>query len=71
MCLFYPLIAHEVAMLHVIARIKLIKTEEGGRTSWVRSGYRPNIRFGDLYTNGARQTRDRSARGVSLSDGML
>ena len=39
-------------MLHVTARIKLLKTEAGGRTSWVRSGYRPNIRFGDLYTDG-------------------
>ena len=40
-------------MLYVTARIKLLKTEEGGRTSFVRSGYRPNIRFGDLYTDGA------------------
>jgi translation elongation factor EF-Tu-like GTPase len=40
-------------MLHVTARIKLFKTEEGGRTSYVRSGYRPNFRFGDLYTDGA------------------
>ena len=48
-------------MLPVIARIKLLKTEAGGRTSWVRSGYRPNIRLGDLYTDGARQTRGRSA----------
>jgi translation elongation factor EF-Tu-like GTPase len=40
-------------MLNVTARIKLLKTEEGGRTSFVRSGYRPNIRFGDLYTDGA------------------
>jgi len=40
-------------MLHVTARIKLLNTEEGGRTSFVRSGYRPNIRFGDLYTDGA------------------
>ena len=40
-------------MLHIIARIKLLKTEEGGRTSWVRSGYHPNIRFGDLHTDGA------------------
>jgi translation elongation factor EF-Tu-like GTPase len=39
-------------MLHVTARIRLLKTEAGGRTSWVRSGYRPNIRFGDLYTDG-------------------
>ena len=42
-----------VVMLCVTARIKLLKTEEGGRTSCVRSGYRPNIRFGDLYTDGA------------------
>lgn len=40
-------------MLHVAARIRLLKTEEGERTSWVRSGYRPNIHFGDLYTDGA------------------
>ena len=40
-------------MLHVTARIKLLKTEEGGHTSCVRSGYRPNILFGDLYTDGA------------------
>jgi len=40
-------------MLHVTARIRLLKTEEGGRTSFVRSGYRPNVRFGDLYTDGA------------------
>ena len=40
-------------MLHITARMKLLKTEEGGRTSCVRSGYRPNIRFGDLYTDGA------------------
>jgi translation elongation factor EF-Tu-like GTPase len=40
-------------MLHVTARIKLLKTEEGGRITWVRSGYRPNIRFGDLYTDAA------------------
>jgi translation elongation factor EF-Tu-like GTPase len=40
-------------MLHVTARIKLLKTETGGCTSCVRSGYRPSIRFGDLYTDGA------------------
>ena len=40
-------------MLHVTAMIKLLKTEEGGRTSYVCSGYRPNFRFGDLYTDGA------------------
>jgi translation elongation factor EF-Tu-like GTPase len=46
-------------MLHVIARIKLLKTEEGGRTSFVRSGYRPNIQFGGLYTDGAFTFLDR------------
>ena len=39
-------------MLHITARMSLLKTDEGGRTSWVRSGYQPNIRFGDLYTDG-------------------
>jgi hypothetical protein len=40
-------------MLHITARMRLLKTKEGGRASWVRSRYRPNIRFGDLYTDGA------------------
>ena len=40
-------------MLHITARMKLLKIEEEGRTSCVRSRYRPNIRFGDLYTDGA------------------
>ena len=46
-------------MFHVTARIKLLKTAEGGRTSFVRSGYRPNFRFGDLYTDGALTFLDR------------
>ena len=46
-------------MLHITARIRLLTTEEGGRTSCVRSGYRPNIRFGDLYTDGALTLLDR------------
>jgi translation elongation factor EF-Tu-like GTPase len=37
----------------VTARIRLLKTEAGGRTAFVRSGYRPNLRFGALYTDGA------------------
>jgi hypothetical protein len=37
-------------MLHITARIRLLKTEEGGRTAFVRSGYHPNVRFGELYT---------------------
>ena len=32
--------AHEVAMRHVTAMVKLLKTEEGGRTSCMCSGYR-------------------------------
>jgi len=40
-------------MLDVSARIRLLKTEKGGRTSFVCSGYRPTLRFGHLYTDGA------------------
>ncbi|RMF07309.1 MAG: hypothetical protein D6773_03670 [Alphaproteobacteria bacterium] len=40
-------------MLDVFARIKLLPTADGGRRSSVRTGYRPNIRFGDLYTDGS------------------
>lgn len=40
-------------MIDVLARIRLLKTEEGGRTSFVCSGYRPTFRFGHLYTDGA------------------
>jgi len=40
-------------MLDLIARIRLLPTAEGGRKSFVRTGYRPNIRFGDLYTDGS------------------
>jgi len=46
-------------MLDVRARIRLLKTEEGGRTSFVRSGYRPTFRFGPLYTDGALTFLDR------------
>jgi translation elongation factor EF-Tu-like GTPase len=46
-------------MLHVTARIRLLKTVEGGRTSCVRSGYRPSFRFGGLYTDGALTFLDR------------
>jgi translation elongation factor EF-Tu-like GTPase len=46
-------------MLHATARIRLLKTEEGGRVSCVRSGYRPNIRFGALYTDVALTLWDR------------
>ena len=45
--------SREVTMLDVSARIRLLKTEEGGRTSFVCSGYRPTLRFGHLYTDGA------------------
>ena len=46
-------------MLHVTASIRLLKTEEGGRTSFVCSGYRPNMRFGALYTEGTLTFLDR------------
>lgn len=46
-------------MLAVTAHIKLLKTEEGGRTAVVHSGYRPNLRFGVLYTDGAVTLVDR------------
>ena len=46
-------------MLDVTARIRLLKTVEGGRTSYVRSGYRPNVRFGALYTDGSLTFLDR------------
>lgn len=40
-------------MLTVTAHITLLKTEEGGRTGVMHSGYRLNLRFGALYTDGA------------------
>jgi translation elongation factor EF-Tu-like GTPase len=46
-------------MLHVTAKIRLLKTAEGGRTSLVRSGYRPHFRFGELYTDGTLTFLDR------------
>ncbi len=46
-------------MLNVVARIRLLPTAEGGRKSFVRTGYRPNIRFGDLYTDGSFTFMDR------------
>ena len=46
-------------MRQVTARIKRSKTEAGGRTSCVRSGYRPNMRFGDLYIEGTLTFPDR------------
>jgi elongation factor Tu len=58
-CLTLSFHRHEIVMLHVTARIRLLTTEEGGRTSSVCSGYRPNLRFGDLYTDGALTLLDR------------
>ena len=46
-------------MVHVTARMKLFKTEERGRTSFVCSGYRPNIQFDGLYADGAFMFLDR------------
>jgi translation elongation factor EF-Tu-like GTPase len=47
-------------MLEIIAKIYLLRTDEGGRRSFIFSGYRPNIRFGDdVYTDGALTFSDR------------
>ena len=47
-------------MIEVTATIHLLRTEAGGRKSFILSGYRPNIRFGeDLYADGAITFSDR------------
>jgi translation elongation factor EF-Tu-like GTPase len=43
------------------ARIRLLRHDEGGRLTAAASGYRPTIRFGDLYTAGALDLLDRDA----------
>ena len=47
-------------MIDVIANIHLMCGHEGGRKTFIRSGYRPNIRFGDaVYVDGAITFSDR------------
>ena len=47
-------------MIDVIASIQLLRAHEGGRKSFIFSGYRPNIRFGeDVYIDGAITFSDR------------
>lgn len=47
-------------MIDVMANIHLLCTHEGGRKSFVCSGYRPHIRFGDnIYVDGAITFSDR------------
>ena len=46
-------------MVTVSARIQLLTTAEGGRHSAAASGYRPNLRFGELYTEVAITFQDR------------
>jgi elongation factor Tu len=47
-------------VLEIIAKIHLLRTDEGGRSSFIFSGYRPNIRFeDDVYTDGALIFSDR------------
>lgn len=47
-------------MLEIMAKIYLLRTDEGGRRSFILSGYRPNIRFDDdIYTDGALTFSDR------------
>ena len=41
-------------MIEVMAKVHLLCTDEGGRQSFILSGYRPHIRFGnELYADGA------------------
>jgi elongation factor Tu len=37
-------------MITVSAEIRLLRSEQGGRSAPVRTGYRPSLRFGDVYT---------------------
>jgi translation elongation factor EF-Tu-like GTPase len=47
-------------MIDVIANIHLLRADEGGRQSFIFSGYRPNIRFADdVYVDGAITFSDR------------
>jgi translation elongation factor EF-Tu-like GTPase len=57
-----------VAVLRLSAHIYLRASDEGGRQGYVASGYRPLLRFGDLYTDGAISLidRERALPGESL-----
>ncbi len=47
-------------MIKVHAKIHLLRTDEGGRKSFIFSGYRPHIRFNnDVYADGALTFSDR------------
>lgn len=47
-------------MIDVMANVHLLRTDEGGRKSFIFSGYRPHIRFGDdVYVDGAITFADR------------
>ena len=47
-------------MVEITAKIHLLPMNEGGRKSFVFSGYRPNLRFGkELYTDAAITFSDR------------
>lgn len=46
-------------IVRVLAKIRLFRTEEGGRRNGIASGYRPPFRFGDLYADGAIDFIDR------------
>ncbi len=38
-------------MVEIVAAIRLLRTDEGGRRMPLVSGYRPTIRLGGLYTD--------------------
>lgn len=46
-------------MATVRAKIRLLRTEEGGRLSGATSGYRPIVRVGDLHASGSIELLDR------------
>jgi elongation factor Tu len=48
-----------MAMITVKAKIRMLTTGEGGRSSPAASGYRPNLRFGDIYTDVSITRQDR------------
>jgi translation elongation factor EF-Tu-like GTPase len=54
-----------IKMLTIRAAITLLPSGHGGRVAAIGSGYRPNLRFGELYTDGSVQLVGRS----SLSPG--
>ena len=45
-------------MVEIVARVYILKTEQGGRASPVFSGYRPNLCFDEIFTDCAVLLKD-------------